>query len=83
VTHGVIQCDACRTPELNGLHLPISCGTLQAMRYILASEPKKIFSFTLGEDSLKELCGICEAYLLTRLERGFYTLDFYKSLLLT
>ena len=29
----------------------------------------------------KELCDAAESYLLTQLERSFYTLDFYKSLL--
>ena len=31
----------------------------------------------------KELADVAETYLVTQLERGFYTLDFYKSLLLT
>ena len=31
-------------------------------------------------EALKELSDIAETYFLTQLERGFYTLDFYKSL---
>ena len=32
-----------------------------------------------GEDSLKRFSDLSEAYLHTQLERGFHTLDFYKS----
>ena len=52
------------------------------MRYITLCEPKKIFSFRLEPQALDELADIAEAYLITKLERGFSTLDFYKSLLL-
>ena len=34
-------------------------------------------------EACKELADVAETYLVTQLERGFYTLDFYKSLLLT
>ena len=33
----------------------------------------------LGAGGLKQLSGLTEAYLLTQLERGFRTLDFYKQ----
>ena len=43
--------------------------------------PEKVYfkKGCLGE-ALKELSDIAETYFLTQLERGFYTLDFYKSL---
>lgn len=80
VTQGVLQCSGCHAPALDGLHMPLSSGTLSAMRYLTAVEPQRLFSFQLSEASLQELNGITEAYLSSRLERGFYTLDFYKSL---
>lgn len=83
VSKGVLQCKACAAEGLEGLHLPVSTGTLDAMRYLAACPPEKAFSFTLGPESAKELADIGETYLLTQLERGFFTLDFYKSLLLT
>ena len=39
-----------------------------------------VFSFTLDKPSLRKLADASEAYLMTQLERGFHTLDFYKSL---
>ena len=32
---------------------------------------------------MRELCGITETYLITQLERGFSTLELYKSLFYT
>ena len=55
-------------------------AVLEAMRYICLCDPKRIFSFQLGEEKLAQLANLTEAYLLTQLERGFSTLDFYKSL---
>ncbi len=77
---GVLQCAGCLFPEDTGVRLPIHPGALAAMRHITTCELKKLFSFQLGDQSLKELADIAETYLLTQLERGFFTLDFYKSL---
>lgn len=78
---GVLQCAGCQEPGDPGLRLPVSAGTLAALRYMAGCDGKKLFSFRLGEESLKELAGLTQAYLLTQLERGFFTLDFYQSLL--
>jgi len=80
---GILHCAVCRDPAIEGLSLPVSAGTCHALRHVARCSLPKLFSFSLGEDSLHELAGICESYLLTQLERGFYTLDFYKSLKLT
>lgn len=50
------------------------------MRYITGCELKRLFSFQVGPETEKELADVTETYLLTQLERGFFTLDFYKSL---
>ncbi len=82
VSQGVLQCAGCRSENSEGLRLPVSAGTLAALRFLSAADSRKLFSFTLSEQSLRELSGVAEAYLSLRLERGFYTLDFYKSLFL-
>ena len=58
----------------------LSQGTLDAMRHILTCPPKRLFSFKLDVPSQKKMSDVCEAFLLTQLERGFGTLDFYKQL---
>lgn len=51
-----------------------------AAGYILGCDLKKILSFSLAGESRAMLCDFTERYLLSRLERGFSTLDFYKKL---
>ena len=78
ITQGALQCASC--PSSGDIRMPMSEGTLAAMRYITYCDAKKLFSFSLSEFALEQLAGIAESYLLTRLERGFSTLDLYKSL---
>ena len=80
ITQGILQCSACFHEGAEGIRMPVSAGTRTAMRYISQANPKYLFSFRLSEASLAELNNVTEAYLTMRLERGFSTLDFYKSL---
>ena len=82
ISQGVLQCAACRAEGENDIRLPMSAGTRAALRYLDSAPPSRVFSFRLAEPSLSELGQITESYLCTRLERGFSTLDFYKSLFL-
>lgn len=79
---GLLECAHCRAPGGGSIRLPISPGTLQAMHYISQCDSKKLFAFELGLENMSQLAQIAEAYLTTQLERGFSTLDFYKSLLI-
>lgn len=77
---GQLECENCRSSESDGIRLPVTPAILEAMRYICLCDPKRLFSFTIGEETLLQLANLTEAYLATQLERGFSTLDFYKSL---
>ena len=79
---GMAECAACRSPESDGIRMPIAPAVLQAMRYICFCGSRKIFGFTIPADAMHQLADVTEAYLTTQLERGFSTLDFYKSLLI-
>lgn len=81
VRGGILCCASCSADE--GLRLPVSPGSLAAMRYLVSCDAKRIFAFRLEGRAVKELCDLAETYLQTQLERGFYTLDFYKSLLMS
>ncbi len=83
VSLGQLECASCARNNMGYLRMPLSAGCLDAMKYALYCSVEKLFSFSLGEASLKAFSQICETYFLTRLERGFSTLDFYKSLMLT
>ena len=77
---GVLHCAKCRGEVGEGISMPLTPGGVAALRHIVYGDPKRLFSFQLDPESLKQLGGISEAYLMTQLERGFGTLDFYKSI---
>ena len=80
VSAGMLECKNCRNMESDGLRLPLLPGALDAMRYIASSAPKRLLSFDASTQTVEQLAHITEIYLTTQLERGFSTLDFYKSL---
>ena len=77
---GQLECRNCRSRDSGGIRMPVTPPLLEAMRYICLCDPKRLFSFQVGEETLDALSKLTEAYLTTQLERGFSTLDFYKSL---
>lgn len=80
LTQGVLHCAECGEEAGEGISMPLSAQVLAAMRHIAACPGKKLLSFRLDGPGLEQLGNVCEAYLLTQLERGFRTLDFYKQL---
>ena len=79
VMQGVLRCRKCGTLE-GGHALPLCPDSLAALRHAVYGDPKRLYSFTLGGESLRRLSRAAEAFTATQLERGFKTLDFYKSL---
>lgn len=79
---GQLECRNCRSHESNGIRMPVTPSILEAMRYICLCDPKRLFAFQLSCTTLHQLGNLTEAYLTTQLERGFSTLDFYKSLMI-
>lgn len=72
--HGELYCANCQ--KYSGL--PLDAATLEAMRYIISAEPKRLFSFSLEDESMRRLSTVCEAYTLYQLDRPFGSLDYYK-----
>lgn len=81
LTEGRLECASCRDHTSTGIRMPVTAGMLEAMHYITTCDAKKLFSFQAGESTLESLSSVTESYLATQLERGFSTLDFYKTLL--
>ena len=89
IMNGALRCGDCfgsdediemRKSEGQALIImPLSSSVLTAMRYVIGSQSKRIFSFKLEDDELELFCRVCEKYLTHHLERGFKTLDFYKN----
>ena len=79
---GQLECRSCRLSDATGIRLPVTSSILETMRYICLCDPKKLFSFQAGSDTIQQLSMLTEAYLSTQLERSFSALEFYKSLLI-
>ncbi len=80
LSEGVLHCAACRGEVGEGISMPLTPSALEAMRHVVYGNPKRLFSFLIDREGMERMAQLCEAYLLTQLERGFHTLDFYKSL---
>ena len=78
VLQGVLHCRACGVGE-NRRSMPLCRDSLAALRHIVYGDPKRLYSFTLGPDAQRRLSAAAEAFVSAQLERGFRTLDFYKS----
>ena len=72
---GVLRCRDCG----GGGGRPLCRDSLAALRHIIYGDPKRLYSFRLGEEPLRRLTAA--AFLYAQLERGLSTLDFYKSIL--
>ncbi len=79
---GVIHCASCREGAGDGISMPLTSSGLTALQHFIWGDPKRLFSVSVDQTSLKRLGEASEAYLMTQLERGFRTLDFYKSITL-
>ena len=82
ISEGRLECFQCRQMTSEDIRMPVNPGALDAMRYICFCDPRKLFSFQIGEESLLCLEQIAESYLAVQLERGFSTLDYYKSIII-
>ncbi|MBQ9412272.1 MAG: DNA repair protein RecO [Oscillospiraceae bacterium] len=69
-----------QSPGEPGLSLPAGTAARRAMAFIVSAPAKRIFSFSVPEEAQKQLAAICEQYVSAQLERGFSTLDYWKTL---
>lgn len=76
---GVLRCRNCGAGE-SGRSMPLCENSLAALRYSIYGDPKRLYSFTIGGEALARFSVAAETFLTAQLERGFRTLDFYKSL---
>lgn len=70
-----LKCEACARQDKGAIE--ISEATLNAIKYIVLSPPKKLFSFNLSEKAIKELEIISKIYLNEKLDKE-YKLEKFK-----
>lgn len=78
IQNGSILCESCASEHK--LLPNIDSGTLTALRHIVFSEQKKLFSFEIGPENLFALTKITEEYVLSNMDYPPKSLMFYKSL---
>lgn len=91
VMNGRLLCSDClstvrRTEDMTDegtahIYLRLTPAVLNAMRYTIYAPGNRYLFFSLDADELPLYASVCEKYLLNHIEHGFYTLEFYKSLL--
>lgn len=64
-----IKCGACGKIDKSAIE--ISEGTLTAIRYIITAPAKKIFSFNVSEECIKELKLVSKIYLNEKIEKEY------------
>lgn len=77
VDDGLLYCENCISTDML---FPLDIGLIKALRHIAFSDFEKIYSFKMEEYALGDLSYVTEKYLLSKLQRNFKTLDFYKSI---
>ena len=76
---GHICCRNCYNFDI-GAAAAIGDDVLKAMRYVVSSPARQLFSFHLENDSLIQLSECCERYLLEQTDRHYATLEYWKRL---
>lgn len=75
---GTVLCKNCAGFDW-GEMIALTPGVLDALRYIESAANKKIFSFALAERDEAVLARVCESFVISQLERGFASLDYWRS----
>ena len=74
----MICCKACKNNEFEA-NIRLCNASLQALRYIVYSEPRRLLSFSLAEDALERASNAAETYLLMQTERKFNALNYWRQ----
>lgn len=76
--NGVICCRDCANSRLEAT-VKLCPDSLRALRYIISAEPRKLLSFSLGDEALERASRASERYLLTQTERNFNALSYWRQ----
>ncbi len=77
VEDGLLYCENCVPSDMI---FQLDIGLVKALRHIAFSDFEKIYSFKMEDYALPDLSYITEKYLLSKLQRNFKTLEFYKDI---
>ena len=75
----VLLCESCAAAE--GKRPNLDPAALTALRHIALMEDKKIFAFSIKDESMELLGQAAESYALSRLDKPMKSLAFLKAML--
>lgn len=81
ISDGGIYCRECFGGASEDNFIKIKLPVLNAVRHIVLSDFGRLFNFRVSESAQMRLSQLTESYLLQHLERGFQTLEFYRSVI--
>lgn len=70
----------CRECNPQGDFLPVNSSMLSAMRHIVYSPFKSLYSFEVAEETANRLSDLTERYITAQSDQRFSALDLYKSI---
>lgn len=76
IRHNSMICQNCASME----DLQISKAVFKSMQHIVFSDYSRLFNFKLSDTSLRQLGRLTESILLSTLNRGFSSLDYFKGI---
>ena len=77
---GALYCRECALRSMAQRPMTLDKPSLLAVRHIVSSPRKNVFSFRISDSGLRRLSDVSENYVREQLERSFRTLEYYKSL---
>ena len=80
ISDGGFFCADCFENGTASDYLKVRLPVLSAVRHIVLTDFSRLFNFRVSEGTLQSLAELAEQYMLTHLERGFGTLEFYKTI---
>ncbi len=78
LSNGSVLCDDCKKDLYS---IPVNRTMLSAMRHIVYSEFRGLYSFEIPNSDAKLLSVLTEKYIMTQTEHRYQTLEFYHSVL--
>lgn len=91
VMNGRILCRDCSKEFVSGLrepgegvssiYLKVTPSSLEAMRYAAYAPIQRYLSFSIPEEERETFGFACEKYLLSHIEHGFKSLEYYRNLI--
>ena len=79
VPRGVLYCASCAAKR--GLQPNLDASALAAMRHIVYAEDRKLFAFTLGRESTRQLGAVASQYVMQCVDRPFKSQEFLETVL--